>query len=422
MLWLRLVRFVLAILVVFCCYRLIVDASAYGLSRLFTAVAIYQPRLEPADRAVRLAPNDPEAHYTRGLRLVNMQRLDEAVAELRQAVRLRPNHYYEWLDLGVTLDRLGDQKGAMDALRESVRLAPTFAQPRWQLGNLLFRQERYPEAFAELRLGAQSNPSLLDGMLELAWAASGGDVKTTEALVQPQNPRSHLQLARFLAKQGKGAESAQHVQQAGQPTTDEERGLLRQTVSELLAAREFSAAFQAWKMDHAVPQNGAAEVGILNGNFLDSISRDDPGFAWQLSPLRNVSAAIDPSGPDAGSRSLLVEFSGESPVDGQLVQQLVLLEPATRYAVSFMARTEELVSGGPPMLVVLDAGSNPMKRLGESKPLSAGTNGWTAYRSEFVTEAAPAAIIFNLQRQQCTQSPCPIFGKIWLSKFSVSKL
>jgi hypothetical protein len=259
-------------------------------------------------------------------------------------------------------------------------------------------------------------------MLELAWAAGAGDVKTVEALVQPQNSRSHLQLARFLAKQGKGADSAQQAQKAGQPGDDEERGLLRQTVSELLAAREFASAFQVWKMDHAVPQNGAGMVGILNGNFLDSISKDDPGFAWQLSPLKNVAVAIDPSGPDAGSRSLLVEFSGESPVEGQLLHQLVLLEPGTRYAVSFMARTEELVSGGPPILVVLDAASNPMKKLGESKPLSVGTSGWSGYRSEFATEGAPSAVVFSLQRQQCTQSPCPIFGKLWLGKFSLGKI
>ena len=219
---------------------------------------LFSPRVEAADEAVRLAPSDPEAHYTRALALVNLERLGDAVAELQQATRLRPHHYYEWLDLGVTLDRLGDQTGADAALRESVRLAPFFAQPRWQLGNLLFRQTRYEEAFAELRLGAKSNPSLVDEMLQLAWVAADGDVGTVEALVQPPTRQRRLELASFLAKQGKGADAARQVREAGGPEDERKRALLNQTIYGLLAAHLFSDAYAIWVTTHAsaagVPQ------------------------------------------------------------------------------------------------------------------------------------------------------------------------
>src|SRR5215475_4888222 len=92
--WLRIIRIILTIVIVFFCYRLIIGSAAHGLSRLYTTIAIIQPNIEPVDKAVRLTPNDPEAHYTRGLTLVNLQRLDEAVKELREAIRLRPFHYY----------------------------------------------------------------------------------------------------------------------------------------------------------------------------------------------------------------------------------------------------------------------------------------------------------------------------------------
>src|SRR5437588_11973727 len=123
--WRQVLRFSLVLLGLFCCYRLIVGAATAGLSRLLQTTSIIQSKVQPADIAVRLTPGDPEARYTRGLALVNLGRLDEAVAELRQATLLRPHYYYEWLDLGVTLDRLGDQTGADAAIRESVRLAPS---------------------------------------------------------------------------------------------------------------------------------------------------------------------------------------------------------------------------------------------------------------------------------------------------------
>src|SRR6185503_13015231 len=147
--WRHVVSLLLALLAWFACYRLIVDAATVGVSRLLQTSAIIESALEPVDKAVRLTPDDPEAHYTRGLTLVNLERLDDAVVELQQATRLRPHHYYQWLDLGVTLDRLGDHTGAKAALTRSVQLAPNFAQPRWQLGNLLFREGQYDEAFIE---------------------------------------------------------------------------------------------------------------------------------------------------------------------------------------------------------------------------------------------------------------------------------
>jgi tetratricopeptide (TPR) repeat protein len=156
------------------------------------------------------------------LTLINLQRLPEAVVELRQAIQLRPHHYYQWLDLGVTLDRLGDQAGAAAALQKSVELAPSFAQPRWQRGNLLFRQGTYEEAFQDLRLAVKSNPSLSEGMLELAWVAADNDVNRFEALVKPETSLKRFELAAFLARQEQSAEVVNQIRIAG-PTSGRSR-------------------------------------------------------------------------------------------------------------------------------------------------------------------------------------------------------
>src|SRR2546429_1535082 len=125
-------RCVIALVGLFACYRLARDSAANGTSRFLSFLSIIESTVEPSDMAVKIAPADPEAHYTRALSLINLDHLNEAVGELREAIRLRPYHYYEWLDLGVTLDRLGDQEGAARALTQAVQLAPFFAQPRWQ--------------------------------------------------------------------------------------------------------------------------------------------------------------------------------------------------------------------------------------------------------------------------------------------------
>lgn len=414
------VRIIVAIVGLVCVFKFMQQSAGAGLARLFSTSAIFQATLDPADRAVRFAPNDPEAHYTRALALVNRERLSEAVAELQQAIQLRPHHYYEWLDLGVTLDRLDDQTGAAAALRESIRLAPSFAQPHWQLGSLLYRQGRYDEAFAELRLGASSNPNLFEGMLDLAWVAVDSDVRAFEGLVQPVSARHHLELANFLAMQGKGADAARQVREAGGATDDTERTLVNQTITRLLAAQLFSDAYDAWRTAHGRPA-GIGAVELMNGEFVEAIKQNDPGFGWQVTVTPNIVVTVDPAGPSAGARSLRIEFAGDSAPGIQLVHQLMLLQPNTPYSLSFIARSEDLVSGGPPAVLVYDAGGNATKILGQSKPLSVGTSEWTAYQVDFVTVENTAAASIVLQRAACSQTPCPIFGKLWLSKFSVTK-
>ncbi len=336
---------------------------------------------------------------------------------------MRPCHYYEWLDLGVTLDRLGDQRWAVAALGESVRLAPSFAQPHWQLGNLLYRQGRFEEAFAELRLGARSNANLLVGMLDLAWAAANADAGIMERLIQPQTRRSHLEFARYLATQGKGPEAARQVREVGEPQDDGERALLHQTISALLTAEQFSDAYSAWAATHALTFKDA-ERGpgqLLNGNFVEPIMQDDPGFAWQLLLVPNVSASIDPAGPSPDTRSICLQFTGDNPLRSQLLYQLILVEPNSRYSLSFVARAENLVSGGPPVILALDASGKATRILSQSEPLSAGTNGWTTYKVDFAADQNTSAVVIALRRLACEQSPCPIFGKLWLSGFSLAK-
>ena len=146
-----------------------------------------------------------------------------------------------------------------------------------------------------------------------------------------------------------------------------------------------------------------------------------PGFGWQLVPAAKVGVSVDPSGPTPGVRSVSVEFSGDGAPGIPLIHQLVLLQPKTRYSLSFMARADSLVSGGPPVIIAFDAAGNPPKVLGQSKPLSPGTSEWSAYQVDFTTDENTAAVTIALQRLACSQSPCPIFGRLWLSRFSLVK-
>jgi len=412
---------VLAFIVLFGCYKLIRASALFGLSRLAVTLAIIQKQnIEPADAAIRLAPEDPNAHYTRALILVNLERLSEAVTELEQAIQLRPNHYYQWLDLGVTLDRLGDQARAEAALRESIRLAPSFAQPHWQLGNLLFRKTAYEEAFSEMRFAAASNPDLAAQIVELAWVAADGDVAKAEHYVQPQTRRAHLQMAALLAKEGKASEAGSHLTKVSEPYDETERSLLNQTVGQLIADQQFAEAFIIWSSAHHVTVAENARDQFLNPDFVDPVKQGDLGFGWQLTAVPNISVSVNMEGPAPGTRSLCLSFSGDSPRESESLYQLVLLNPGKRYLLTFMARAKDIVSGGPPVVVVTTLGGSAAKDVGESKVLSAQP-GWNTYEVEFQADEKTSTARVGVQRLPCNQNPCPIFGQLCLSRFSLKQ-
>src|SRR5205809_575471 len=72
--------------------------------------------LAAVNRALQVAPSDPEARTVRGLLLARYGEYSDAAKELERATELRPRDYYLWLELGMTRDQLGDQDGAERAL------------------------------------------------------------------------------------------------------------------------------------------------------------------------------------------------------------------------------------------------------------------------------------------------------------------
>src|SRR5205085_7530689 len=118
--------------------------------------------------------------------------------------------------------------------------------------------------------------------------------------------------------------------------------------------------------------------------------------------------------------SLRVDFDGEVP-RAAVINQLVLLKPESRYSLRFMAKAEKLVSGGLPIIMATEIDSGAAQVLGQSQPLGAEGNGWAPYQFEFSTLKS-TAVVFSLQRQQCSENQCPIFGTLWLSHFSLAKL
>src|SRR2546425_5934289 len=110
-----------------------------GFSSLLTAYAAQSKDIDAANLAVRMNSSDPDAYYVRGTVLEARNDMRGAAAAYSQAVLFRPDDCVLWLGLARTQELNGETDDAVAAARRSVPLAPYYAQPHWQLGNILLR-------------------------------------------------------------------------------------------------------------------------------------------------------------------------------------------------------------------------------------------------------------------------------------------
>jgi hypothetical protein len=414
----RPIRFLLLLITIGLCAWVIISTARLGLSRIFTKYSLVTGNQTVADRAIEMSPNDADAHRARAAVLTLSQSSAASAAEWEQAVALRAADYSLWVDLGLSRDQIGDTSGALIAFDEAVKRAPFYAVPHWQRGNLLLRVGQYDSAFTDLNQAAQSNPELLPSLVDLAWNLSHGDPKIVQQMVRVNSQAAHTAMAKFFASYGKPQEALVEFQAGGLSDSATKRDL----INRLLGTGSFAEAYQLWSTANGVTDSEQARRQIFDGGFESALSFDEGGFSWRIPPrLQAATVSLDSSQPHSGAKSLRIEFAGDANPAADLVSQLVLVEPSRRYKVNFASRSQDVVSGGLPIVTVTDAGID-RKRLGQSLPLLKGSSNWKVISFEFTTQPATKAVVLSVQREGCSASPCPIFGAISLDSFSIEQL
>ena len=127
--------------------------------RAADAAPILERAVAAARAAIRLQPDDAEAHSNLGNALASQGKVDEAVAEYRDrrsgssptTPRPTPTSATPWRGQG-KLDE------AVAEFRAAIRLQPDYAEAHYNLGNALAAQGKRDEAVAEYRTAIRLKP------------------------------------------------------------------------------------------------------------------------------------------------------------------------------------------------------------------------------------------------------------------------
>lgn len=143
-------------------------APAYNLLGL-THMVLNEPRLaeENFQKAMRLAPGDPEISNNYGWFLCQNDREKSSIAYFMAAAR---NPLYQtptkpFTNAGICSVRIKDDTAAEDYLLTALRLSPTNTQALFWLSDIAYRKGRYSEA----RQWATDIEKMMDPSAEVLW-------------------------------------------------------------------------------------------------------------------------------------------------------------------------------------------------------------------------------------------------------------
>jgi tetratricopeptide (TPR) repeat protein len=376
---------------------------------------------EVARLAVSFGPDDPLTHWRLGEFIEKQMPPDQigsAVAEYERAVSLSPNDYRFWMALGRGLEQAGDSQRAEKALRQALALAPAYGYPRWYLGNLLLRGERYDEAFAELQKAGDSNPELRPQLFNLAWEVYKNDTRGLSSAAG-KTPEARAQFGAYLVGRGRIEDG---IGLWGTLAPNEKRENLdsaKSIIGALVTAQRFHEAVAIWN-DIAPNENYRASVGQLSdGSFEFGIGQASGAiFGWQVQSQTQAQVGMDPNIAHSGSRGLRLVFQVRSKLTALNVSQLVAVAPNTSYTLEYYLKTNKLETAATPFIAIIDTKNG--YTIGSSPPAPTGTNDWQRVAVTFKTSPDTQAIYLKILPTSCGANVvCPIFGSIWYDDFTL---
>lgn len=407
----------------------------------FLGVSLIAYGLEDASRdaAVRFAPGNPEILAARGRYLLyraDPPRLAEAMADLERAVQVSPRDYRFRLELGKAYESNGDAARAEAALLTAVELAPKYFETRWALANLRLRLGRTEAALDDLRAaielsaGYSSRPDY-NATTNAFNVAAGAVGVSVEALrrVAPGDNVSQAYLAGFLAGRDALDQALRMWRGMSADDPDSYRSLIFQLLYELQVKSRFTEEKEVW--DRLMSLEGRKASGsdnpISNPGFEEaplaetySLLIEPPtGFDWVFRRHTEVRVQRQNEEKHTGMYALQLTFAASMRSEFQETSQLIAVEPAQAYRLSYFVKTRNISNETPPLVEISDA--RPQGVVIARLAAPSGTNDWIEQSVTLTTPAGAQGLRLIVRSPQLKTIDRSRIVEVWFDDFKLEK-
>ncbi|MGD1211518.1 MAG: tetratricopeptide repeat protein [Candidatus Acidiferrales bacterium] len=344
--------------------------------------------------------------------------MPRAIANYQKAVQRNPLSAHYWMDLASAYEATGDDARAQQAFESAKAVYPTSAEVAFHYGNFLLREQKYPEAYNELRQAVQTDRTLLPLVISRTWRASG-DVNQLLDHVLPADVDAYLQALDFFGSVHE-AEPALAIWDPllklrefvplsrTFPLLDE---LIREDRADD-ARRVWREALGAAGLPHMDP---ARDSLIWNGDFRTEFSNGGLGWRWDPTP----GAAIDfdfQAGPN-DSRAVRLDFTGGHNVSLSAPFEFVPVEANRGYRFQAYMRTEQITTESGLRFSITDP--NHPNALNVLTDNFTGSRPWTAVEADLSTGPETHFLLVRLVRDPSRLFDNKLSGTAWIADVSL---
>jgi hypothetical protein len=265
---------------------------------------------------------------------------------------------------------------------------------------------------------AEADPKLRPQIFNAAWVVFGEDVDAINRAAGG-SAAARAELAVYVAGRGRFDDALRLWASLTPAEKKEQRASGESIVNALLSAKRHRSALGV-----ARDLGGADALKVQVGEISNPGFEDDIGattFEWKVRSVAQAPIGFDPAVKHGGARSLRVAFKSPSALAFSNISQTVVVEPGQAYRLEFYVRTDDLKSGGTPLLEVLDAADGKTV-LAATPALENGTQDWERQTLEFKAPPESEAVLIRVRREKCDDDAvCPIFGLVWYDDFNLQR-
>ena len=379
------------------------------------------PNFENWERATRIEPDNAEIWY----RLAHFRQLDFdnsdiplAISYYQRAVQLNPSSPFYKLDLAGAYEMAGNFGDADSNFRAAQAAYPISAEVSWKYGNFLLRQNRLPEAYAEIHRAVMMDPKLIPLAVSRVWY-SDPDIHLLLDRVLPDTVEGYTEALSFISDAQDSAAALEVWRRliAKDPHTDLKWAF---KLTDILVAQEkFEEAGAVWRQAVSMnPGTSPAYSGnslIYDGGFERDILGG--GFGWQEVDTKGANFDFDTDEKHSGSRSARLTFDGTENLSYEGLFQYVLVSPSSHYHFQGYLRTDQLSTESGIRFEIVDP-KDP-QHLDLLTQNETKTVPWTLEQIDFTTGPRTHLILIRLARKPSERLDNKLRGTAWIDDVAI---
>jgi len=346
-----------------------------------------------------------QAHYIEG-------NLLKAYTLIQHALINNPLHIPAWLELCELKSDSGDAVTAMNILYYINTISVDTSSDRWEKALVAYRLGQLNILAKDLSYIIEKLPEKRHQALNLAFSVWEDPLELLKRL----GSRNITHIFNFsLTPDGLPRAVAiwpifQHVIK-GEDKENSYKDILLRFINLLMTYDEIALAKEIW--------NEYISDGNLLYNKGFSSKTLQTAFGWRLLNNKGYTSEFGSVFSESNTISLHIKFLGTHNLDDNIIEQIVPLEPDTRYLLTGFLRTKNITTDQKPFVQITGYNCDAQQHI---MPLDKATQDWSRFTIKFDVSKECQAMRIQFRRRKSNEFDCLISGELWVKQLEITKV